>query len=239
MKIMFLIRVTANFEQKKKEIEGYLKKYIRPDTNIVFRQISKGFPSIESDLQGMFNGCQVVEEVLQAGESFDGIYVNCFDDPGVYACRELGRLPVIGPYQSALSTASVIAERIGIITTDKAGILSEERKARLGGTANIVSIRPVNLGVSDIRMEQESVTERLLQLCREMADADRVTAICLGCTAMFYIVDALRERLRQEKICVSIIEPMANAVSFLERMIQQKLVNYVPLDTVITRHISQ
>ena len=53
-------------------------------------------------IRDRFNGCQVVEEVLQAGESFDGIYVNCFDDPGVYACRELGRLPVIGPYQSAL-----------------------------------------------------------------------------------------------------------------------------------------
>ena len=50
MKIMFLIPVTANFEQKKKEIEGYLKKYIRPDTNIVFRQISKGTDVWTSDV---------------------------------------------------------------------------------------------------------------------------------------------------------------------------------------------
>lgn len=233
MKILFLIPVTAEYEEKKKDIEVYLEKYIRPDTEIVFRQVTKGFPSVESDLQGLFNGCQVVKEVLRADESFDGVYVNCFDDPGVYACRELGRLPVIGPYQAAIATASVLAEKIGLITTDCAGILSEERKARQNGSLEkIISIRPLNLAVSDIRTQQDAVVEKLLKLCKEMAKTHQISTVCLGCTAMFYVVDQLRRRLRQENIPLNIIEPMANALCFLETMVRQNFVNFVPVETV-------
>ena len=229
MKLLFLIPVTAEYEQKKKDIISYLSRYLHPETALEFAQITEGFPSVESELQGMVNGCQVVKTVNSLDDSYDGVYINCFDDPGVYSCRELRKVPVIGPYQTSVHTASVLSDRIRIITTDKAGILTEDRKAaQLGITNSIMSIQPVNLAVRDIRTNHEDVVNSIVPICRKMVEEDRVNTICLGCTAMFYVVDELRKRLKEENIQVTIIEPMLNAIKFLENMAILGYNNYIP-----------
>lgn len=229
MKLLFLVPVTAEYEERKKDIIAYLSPYLHPETKIEFAQVAEGFPSVETELQGMVNGCQVVNIVNSLDDSYAGVYVNCFDDPGVYACRELRKIPVIGPYQASLHTAAVLSDRIGVITTDRAGILSEERKAtQLGFVNRIASIEPVDLAVADIRANQEAVIESVISICRKMVEEDRVTTICLGCTAMFYVVDNLRKRLKEENIQVTVIEPMLNAVKFLENMAMLGYTNYIP-----------
>lgn len=60
MKLLFLIPVTAEYQHRKDEIKAYLQRYLNPDTIVEFTQISEGFTSIESDLQGIYNGCQYV-----------------------------------------------------------------------------------------------------------------------------------------------------------------------------------
>lgn len=229
MKLLFLIPVTADYSQKKKDILSYLSSHLHPETVLEFAQINEGFPSVETDWQGQINGCQVIKAISELDSSYAGVYVNCFDDPGVYSCRELGKLPVIGPYQASLHTASVLAERIGIITTDKAGILNEERKlTQLGIVNKVAVIEPVNLTVQDIRSNQESVINSLVPICRKMVDKERVSTICLGCTAMFYVANELRKRLNDEGIQVTIIEPMLNAVKFLENMVILGYNNFIP-----------
>ena len=228
MKIKFLIPVTADYSEKKQDLLTYLTPLISENTELVFQQITKGFPSVENEFQGMFNGCQVVDNVLKDKSLFDGVYVNCFDDPGVYACRETSEIPVIGPYQAALHTALTLSERIGIITTDRTGILNEERKSRqLGFSGSIAAIDCVDFKVSDIRSEKAALTQKLFELCCDFVQNHRVTSICLGCTAMFYVVDDLRRRLQEAKVFVNIIEPVSNAVLFLENMLQLGYKNHI------------
>ncbi len=240
MKLLFLIPVTAEYEYRKRQIKAYLRRYLNPDTVIEFAQISKGFTSIESDLQGIYNGCQVVDLVKNQGKNYDGVYINCFDDPGVSACRELGTVPVIGPYQAAIYSALTLADKIGIITTDAAGIIHEERKAKqIGMMENIVSIAPVGLEVSDIREKQELLADRLILICKKMSEEQGIKAICLGCTGMFYIIDMLKEKLKQEQISVTIIEPMVNAIKFLETMVMLGYDNSVFVNSdIISAEIS-
>lgn len=224
MKLLFLIPVTAEYEHRKNEIKVYLQRYLNSDTVIEFAQIPEGFTSIESDLQGLYNGWQTVNLVKKLETAYDGVYINCFDDPGVSACRELGLVPVIGPYQAAVHSALVLADKIGIITTDAAGVIHEEKKAmQLGIMGNIAAIKPVDLEVDDIRQKAELLVDRLAAVCRSMAEQQGIKAVCLGCTGMFYIADRLRERLKQEKIKITVIEPMANAIKFLETMV---MLNY-------------
>ena len=56
----------------------------------------------------------------------------------VYALREMGLIPAVGPYEAAVTTALSLGERIGIITTDEAGILNEEKKASFLTIADII-----------------------------------------------------------------------------------------------------
>jgi len=237
IQLQFIIPITADpevIEQKFKDIAEYLRPYLDPATHVHYSNLNWGFRSVETELQGVFNGAQVVMKVHSETDGRrtrkdDGIFIDCFDDPGVYACRELGLVPTIGPYQAAVSTALNLAERIGIITTDEAGILNEEKKARAIGAADrIVSIRAVDLPVADIRTEKEKVLSDLVDACTKMWVEDRVTAVCLGCTAMFYIADDLKSRLRENKVDINVIEPILNGMLTLENMAKMKNNNYIP-----------
>lgn len=230
MELKFIIPITGNQEVKFSEIGTYLKPYLHPETHIQFTNLVKGFSSVETELAGMFNGTEVVMDIYRKNSTdFHGVFIDCFDDPGVYACREIGKFPVIGPYQAAISTALSLAERIGIITTDEAGILNEEKKARSMGLENrIVSVQAVDLPVAGIRDEKEKVLSDLEELCKKMVNQDRVSAICLGCTAMFYVSDELKSRLYKNGIRVNIIEPILNGVLTLENIVRMGYNNFVP-----------
>ncbi|WP_425755922.1 hypothetical protein ACPW7J_00830 [Ihubacter sp. rT4E-8] len=47
---------------------------------------------------------------------------------------------------------------------------------------------------------------------------------------MFYIADILNEKLKQEQINVTVIEPMVNAMKFLETMVMLKYDNSVSVN---------
>ena len=85
--------------------EQYIRESLRPDTEIDFAHMAKGFPSVECELHAAFNKPQIIAAAIQAErDGFDGVFVNCFDDPGVYECRELLSIPVFGGYVPAMMT---------------------------------------------------------------------------------------------------------------------------------------
>lgn len=228
MNLKVIIPVTELDGAELAEISKYISKWIEPDTTIAYEILGHGFPSVESEVQGMFNGTEIVQSVVKS-EAYQGVFVNCFDDPGVYASRELTNIPVIGAYQPAIFTALALGDRVGIVTTDVPGILSEERKARAEGIENRISvIRRLDMEVFDIRKHREEVLQKLEELSIDMYTNDRVTSICLGCTAMYSVVEELRERLAAKKCPVNIIEPMANAIRFLENMVRLGYTTKVP-----------
>ena len=61
-----------------------------------------------------------------------------------------------------------------------------------------------------------------------MVREDRVSCICLGCTAMFSIYEDLRRNLAKAEISVSVIEPTVNAMLTLQNMIKMNLSTHVP-----------
>ena len=160
--------------------DKYIRESLRPDTEIDYAHMSKGFPSVECDLHAAFNKPQIIASAIQAErDGFDGIFINCFDDPGVYECREVLSIPVFGGYVPAMMTALSLAERVAIITTDKFGILSEERKARmLGVSERVAAIVPVELGVLELQSNPEALAERVADVCCTLYETERVGAVC-------------------------------------------------------------
>lgn len=218
MRLLVLIPSTLPLEEIKPGIVPYVYRYLRSDTELAFANLEIGFPSIESELQGEFNATQVVFAARKAQEQgMDGVFVDCFDDPGVYACRESLDIPVFGAYVPAVLTALGAAERIGIITTDTPGILSEERKAALMGiTGRLAAVRKVDTGVLDILADRERVVEGLTECCLRMYREDRAGAVCFGCTAMAYVADDVRAALKQRGCPMTVVEPLAAGLSYLE-----------------------
>lgn len=128
MKIKLLIPVTDISGDLFNEIKSFLWEYFSHDCQILFDSLKYGFPSVENELSGMVNGAQTAIQLYEGKEEIEGVFIDCFDDPGVYQCREMLHIPVVGAYGAAISAALQCGERIGIITTDEEGIFNEEKR---------------------------------------------------------------------------------------------------------------
>lgn len=208
--------------------EPFLRPLLHPDTELEFVSLERGFPSVECELHTAFNAPGIIRQAKAAWErGSDGVFVNCFDDPGVFACRELLPIPVLGGYQPAVNMARLIAERCAVITTDMAGVLNEERKARSYGFQP-AAIRSVDMGVLDLRADHSGLLGHLEKECLELWETERTGAVILGCTGMFTVVQMLQERLRERNCPVIVVEPFTVGVTQLETMVRLGCSNHVP-----------
>ena len=226
MKIKLITAVTGISDEKKKLQKDYLEKYINNTTYVDFDYVGYGFPSIESETHGIFNATEIIQKAIIAEkDGYDGIFVNCFDDPGVFAIRELVKIPVYGGYLPSVLTALSLGERIGIITTDRNAILSEERKAvHVGIKDRIAAIEPVELGVLELG-NKDLLIKKLIEICSKYEKEYRIQAASFGCTGMYYIIDELRARLKMQGCNIVVIEPLVTGIKFLETIIQLGFTN--------------
>ena len=177
MKLTVILPVTGSVEEFRQESERQLRDLLHPDTELEFVGIDRGFPAIESDLHSVFNGAEIILAAKAAYErGSDGIMIDCFDDPAVSACRELLPIPVLGGYQASVSMARLLTDRFAIITTDQAGVLSEERKAGAFGLKPTV-ICPVDMGVLALRNDHSELLGRLQEACVDLWNTHQTSAM--------------------------------------------------------------
>ena len=85
-----------------------LHQAARPGTALDLHYLDLGFPAVESELSHTVNAAQVIMETLRADHTcYDGVFINCFDDPGVLPLREALSIPKeeIPPIHRNLYTA--------------------------------------------------------------------------------------------------------------------------------------
>lgn len=216
-----VINPVANLPRDVLDAMGpYLASLTRPDTQIETIGLTRGFPSIESDMQGMFNGVEVARAALAAVErGAQGVFVNCFDDPGVQALREMVDVPVFGGYVPSVLTAAGIGGRVGIITTDEAGVANEARKAATAGFSDVVrAVVSVDMMVGDI-FGGEGVEKHLFDACIQLRESHRIDTVVLGCTGMQRAVFGLRRMLAEAGCPIEVVEPLGAGVTWLERIV--------------------
>ena len=228
MKLTVVIPVTDDTGDLGKKERDLIRSHLLSDTELEIVTIQKGFPAIESELHAVFNAPSVVLAAKAAYErGSDGVFVDCFDDPGVFACRELLPIPVLGGYRPALSMAQLLAERYAVITTDRAGIQSEERKARASGF-NPAVIRAVNMEVLELRDDQDQRLRRLTEACLDLWETERCTAVVLGCTGMCGVAKELQQTLREAGLPMTVVEPYFTGLVQLESLVRLGYKNHVP-----------
>lgn len=199
--------------------EQYLKKYLRPETAVYFENIAWGFPSVETETQDIINGAETLKLIKKIQEDdCDGIFINCFDDPGVVAAREFSGIPTLGPYEPSILFASMLADRLAVISTDSYGTICEERKSHRHKTRNRIS-KIMDVGLTVLELEDDEVLlQRLLECCRELS-LEQIGVAVLGCTGMGHIIDELTRRLQQNNIDIQVVEPLRTGVTTLEYML--------------------
>jgi len=192
-----------------------------PDTEFDIVNIDEGPMNIECFYEETLASAHVVEKVVEAErEGWNGVFISCFADPAVDASRERVKIPVVGGFQPAALTASLISDKWSIVTISKKPIpLIRKVSRKLGIENNIASIRHIDTPFSDLPNEK-IIESRLLKQINKAVDEDGAEAIVLGCTGFGRIAQTLAQKMASKGKPVAVISPTASAIGFLELLIR-------------------
>jgi allantoin racemase len=219
MKILNILPITGDIWTD--EMDKYVTKYLLPDTKVVTKPLAHGPASIESEYDEVFAMPEVVFLCRQAEkDGFDGVFINCFGDPGVRAAREAVGIPVFGGFEPAVFYALGISDKAGIVTVlpEVVPMLSGLIR-REGLESRIPSLRYVNIPVLDLSGLDTLVTA-LIAESKKAIDEDGVGTIVLGCTAMVGVKEAVEEGLKAGGYNTTVIEAAQASLILLETFIR-------------------
>ncbi len=202
----------------------YVKKVISPEVEVFVRSLSRGPPAIESEYDRDLAAPYVIEEVLKAaGEGFHAVIINCFDDPGLRASREVSKILVLGIGETSLTVATLLGYRIAVISTgSRYSRTAYYRKAiELGIEKRVVYASGIDVRVLDLRKDLNMVKKAILDEAKKAINDFGAEVIVLGCGGLIGLSEELSELLG-----VPVIDPTLITVKVAEALIKMKLRHY-------------
>lgn len=170
LRIRVVIPITGLSKGAVEERLRYLKEIADPGTEVNAVQIAEGPPAIESDVDRIEAGPEVLRLVKEAEEeACDAVIIWCGGDPALDAARELVDIPVIGPGESMRLLSSMLGKRPCRITPE---IPVLEMRRDLEGTVRVI--------------------QSLVEAKIESGEGD---AFYLGCLALWGLGKTLRDKL--------------------------------------------
>ena len=153
--------------------------------------------SIESRNEEFELARWVIERTVEAERrGFDAVVTGCMGDPGVEAARELVRIPVIAPGETALLTARLLAHHFSVISPLRETVpIAREMVHKAGLTANVASVRALGVPVERIRERDPATLDALVALGRRCVEDDGAELLVPLCASMSLLADEVEPRI--------------------------------------------
>lgn len=211
---MRILVINPNTTQEMTQgIEAQATRYARPDTVIETVSPAWGPASIEGHLEEELAAVATLETIAQRADSFDGVVLACYGDPGLYAARELSPVPVVGIAEASMLMACTVAHSFSIVSTlHRVKPILEDLVRKYGLEARCASVRTTPLAVLDIDRDPDAANQKIIAEGRRAVEEDGAEAILLGCAGM----GVLDDRRVQEVLGVPVIDGVVAAVKLLE-----------------------
>lgn len=217
----------------KEEVEASLGAGFEADFEALYKRATH---FIESRFDEFWDTGDIIKLSLQAEkDGYDGIFVDCFGEPGVDVVRELVNIPVVGGFMPPVATTLLIARRFSIITVVQSVVPMLRTLARdMGVEDNLVSIRQVDIPVDQLGNE-EALKRAAYQQGVE-AIAEGAEALILGCTGMLGITEWLDKEFAEVLgKPAPVVAPTGTAIGMLQNLIennlsQSRLTYFSPVD---------
>jgi Asp/Glu/hydantoin racemase len=170
--------------------------------------LKEGPPGVQSqaDVESVVQ--PLARTVAARDNDCDAFVIACFSDPGLHACREATRKPVLGIAECGVLTALTMGQRFGVISILKTSIPRHLRYVgQMGVQARFAGDRAVGLGVVELTDEARTLS-RMIDAGKELRDQDGADVLVMGCAGMA----RYRDRL-QQAVGVPVVEPTQAAVA--------------------------
>lgn len=201
-------------------IKEYLDEYKEEGTEIVVRNLDKGPKHLEYQYYQAIAGESILKEVLRARkDGFDAVVMSCFDDPFLYAAREISKnMVVTAPGEASMSLAALLGDRFSIIVgRDKWIPQMRDNACRYGFEKNLASFRSLGMGVLDFHKDEQAAMERMRKEIRLAIEKDGAEVIILGCSMQFGFYKELQEEFK-----VPVIDSMIAGLKHAEYLLGLK-----------------
>jgi Asp/Glu/hydantoin racemase len=183
-------------------IERLLNSYASPGTTIEL-----GFPdNYDGSKIGLLLGEQdklngldhlmaapaLVSKIFWAQQNgYDAVIQSNTFDPGVEGGRLAVTIPVIGPFRTAMHTALMLCDRIGVTTPLASDVPQTRRILRAYGLESFVAdIKPVGVYSKDIQKRKNELLDAAAKVMRSLAvDSGAQIIVPLGGALIPYVVD--------------------------------------------------
>ncbi len=221
MKIKVIMSDKAMSRKTMDEREKMLKVALSSDCEVSVDCIKRGPDELDCNTDEAFAAAEMVKESIQAEkDGFDAIVIYCFSDVGIDAIRENVKIPVIGPGATSLAAASLICNRITVLTSESRNIPRTYRRLMKDIIARekMVSVRALDIPIGELRTNPRATEEYLKSVCKRAVEEDGADGIILGCLGMAGYGEKIEEELP-----VKIIDPAFLAVAFAELCAKIKL----------------
>ena len=175
-----------------------------------------GPAAIESHVDAAAAVPGVLTEISRASDS-DGYVLACFGDPGLDACREVARGPVVGIAEAAMHTATLLGRTFAVVTTLERTVgRARELVGRYGFERACSEVRATGIGVLELETEA-SARARVTAECADVVAAG-ADVVVLGCAGM---ADFAAEVSRA--VGVPVVDGVAAATIMVEGLVRQGL----------------
>lgn len=221
LKLLCLDPVT--YRSTEEELK-YISKYLHEDTILLSDAITKGPYTIQCEYDEAMAQPEIIKLCRKAEkEGIDGIFINCFGDPGVRAAREGTNIPVFGGFEPVMMVASGMGDRIGIVTVlDSVLPMISNLIARAGLRDRVTGLKSVGIPVEELT-DKEKLIPALTKECICAVKETRAEVIVLGCTAMIDVAEAVRSRLAEEGMDIPVLEAAQTGVKIVEMYAEMKI----------------
>jgi allantoin racemase len=196
---------------------------LAPDVQITYRGLDRGPSTIEYCYDEYLGAVEMVEKGLRAQEEgFDAIVINCTFNPAMEGLRELLDIQVVGAGLAAVHVASMLGDTFSIIDTGQPHWSYLRRVVAAAGLIDkLVSVRALNLTVSELSVDPDAVFNRMVEGAVKAVEKDGAHVIVFGCTGMKRYAEKLGEKM--EKYGVPVVEPLSAAVNLAEALVRLRL----------------
>ena len=157
------------------EMKADMGKFLPEGAEIRHVQIERGSVTIECEYDEAFSAPEVIKlAIAEAGKGgVDGVFVNCFGDPGVRAVREVLSVPVFGGFEPAIYLALGLGDTVGIVTVLKNVVpMIRGAIARAGLEKRVTSLRTLDMPVLELA-DRDKLMENLYAECRRAVEGGR------------------------------------------------------------------
>lgn len=177
--------------------------------------IDNGPASIECEFDEAMALPDTLRKIMEAAQSgADAIVVDCLADPAVKAARELVSIPVVGPGETSMHWAALLAGPFSVVTVLDSVRPMIENIARLHGLdGKLKSIRVVDIPVLELEADKDRLYSGLGGEAIKAVREDGARGIVLGCTGMLGCAAAVEETLKRETgAYIPVLDPVPVAI---------------------------